>query len=207
VSGLLAWAVAAFIAPAVPGVGPPGRAGHAAEGPPLADATGSVAVLARPADAWVAGGAVALGLHAPAVICVGAGRPGVVAPGTAAARRLASRLAGRGHDARASGRLVLVRTDEAGEADRVEAVAGATVLRVFAGARDEDVDARLGAADRVLVAASAADDAVALLSADLLGADVLRADAPATARGLAATGVALAAPLRQRADVALRGLR
>jgi hypothetical protein len=203
----------------------PSAADEAPPGLPAAGGGGAaatVAVLARPADAWAAGGAVALGLlgtaRAPvAVVCVWGGGPGpsALAPATPAARRLAGRLAERGHRARAGGRLVIVALDEevapaCAEAERVAAaLPDEPLVVVLAGARDERVDALLARHDRVVVAGSAPDDAVADLAAANLASIVVPvrvvALAPAApARALAATGVALLAPLRAAIEEGLR---
>jgi len=182
----------------------------------------AVGVLARPADAWAAGGAVALGLlargqAATAVVAAWSGGegPSAAAPATPAARRLAVRLTDRGHDARSTGRLVLVvLAGDAGpagaEAARVAAALGAEpAVTVLAGPRDEGVDTLLAGQDRAVVAAAGAEDAVADLAASslaLTGATVrvLDTSAPGPARALAATGVALLAPLRAAVEGALR---
>ncbi len=188
----------------------------------VAPPAATVGVLARPADAWAAGGAVALRLlgqaRAPvAVVCVwGAGAgPAALAPATPAARRLAGRLGERGHDARATGRLVLVAlAGEVGpacaEATRVAVAAGeAPAVVVLAGARTGRVDALLGEQDRVIVAAAGPDDtiadlAVASLAVGAVPVRVAPLAGPAPARALAATGVALVAPLRAEVEAALR---
>jgi len=182
----------------------------------------AVGVLARPADAWAAGGAVALGLlargqAATAVVAAWGGGegPSAAAPATPATRRLAVRLTDRGHDARSTGRLVLVvLAGDAGpagaEAARVAAALGAEpAVTVLAGPRDEGVDTLLAGQDRAVVAAAGAEDAVADLAASslaLTGATVrlLDTSAPGPARALAATGVALLAPLRAAVEGALR---
>jgi len=197
-------------------VAPVADGAHDDEGAP------AVAVLARPPDAWAAGGAVALGLLAAArastvVVCVwGAGTgPSAAPPATPAARRVAGRLAERGHEARASGRLVLLALGaEVGaacaETARVTAALGdEPAVVVLGGVREERADALLADRDRVVVAASGLDDPVADLAAVSLGfvdaAVRVVALAPAApARVLAATGVALVAPLRTAIEEALR---
>lgn len=189
---------------------------------PADEAATAVGVLARSADAWAAGGAVALGLlsrtRAPvAVVCGwgGGAGPSALAPATPAARRLAGRLAERGHAARATGRLVLIALDDdvgpaCAEAARVAAaLSDEPAVVVLAGARDEPVDALLADQDRVVVAGSGSDDAVADLAASSLApvdvaVRVVALGPAAPARALAATGVALMAPLRAAVAEALR---
>ena len=180
-----------------------------ADSPPAAD----VVVLSRPADAWVAGAAVALGSpggsRRPAALVAvwGAPRPALQAPAAPRARRLATRLAERGHDVRVTGRLVLAAPgDDVGEGVRLAAtVADLPVVRVFAGPRGEAVDEQLDLADRVVVVAAGGEDAVAGLAAARLGARarILRMNAPAAVRTLAVAGVGLRAPLRAAVDEAL----
>jgi hypothetical protein len=218
VTGVLGRIGAAFLAPRDPGA-PDRPASREGAGRPRVDAAGppparSVCVLCRPRDAWPAGGAVALALlgdadaSAAVVATWGVAAPALQAPAGPAARRLAARLAVRGHAATASGRLVLVAIDEVAEAARIAAaIDGEPVVRVLAGARDGVVDAVLAHADHVVVVADAPDDAVAALAAGTLdaSASLLHLAAAPAARALAATGVALVAPLREQVARAAKG--
>jgi hypothetical protein len=132
-----------------------------------------VAVLASAADARPLGAALGLALagarRAPAaVVCVWAptttAGPAWRAPALPAARRLAARLVARGHEACATGRVVLVRLpesppDAAAQAGRVSAAAGAapTVLPL-GGPRATSFDALLAEQDLVVVATPAGTD-------------------------------------------------
>ena len=167
----------------------------------------SVALLAAAGDAPALAAGLALALarreRAPvAVVCVWAGAAGPApwrAPATPAAARLASAMAARGHGARASGRLVIVRlaarsAAAAAEARRVIAAAGSvpTVL-ALAGPRAAAFDALLDEQDLVVAAVAAgADPALARLAVAGLRRGVACEVAPAhPARTLAAAGVAL----------------
>jgi len=192
------------------------RAGTAPTGAPPAGACAvtpprtpvSVALLAAAGDAPALAAGLALALarreRAPvAVVCVwaagAAGRTPWRAPALPAAARLASAMAARGHGARASGRLVIVRlaaqsVPAAAEARRVIAAAGAapTVL-ALAGPRAAAFDALLDEQDLVVAAVAAgADPALARLAVAGLQRGVACEVAPAhPARTLAAAGVAL----------------
>ncbi len=125
-----------------------------------------VAVLAPPADAPALGAVLGLAVarrdRAPvAVVCVWSPaptRPLWRAPALPAAVRLAAALAARGHDARGSGRLVVVRLaaqceEAAAEALRASAAAGsAPVVLALAGPRAAAFDPVLAAQDLVVVA-------------------------------------------------------
>ena len=222
-AGVFARVAAAFVAPAA-GVVPEAAAGGPGGG--VAPTPPRVAVLCRPGDAPALGGAVALGLRrggAPAVLCLWRGEAGVdgpvgSAPALPGALRLAERLVSRGHAARATGRLVLVALDGAGEGVAPEAVrvaaacAEVPVVCAFAGPRDGGLDRALLAQDRVLVAV-ASDDPPSLLELALdglaaLGARGERLAVPAAAgpaRALASAGVALLPPLRSAVEAALEG--
>lgn len=168
-----------------------------------------VGVVARPADAAVAGCAIGLALAQPAAIVAlwGAAAPKVHAPASLRARKAAGRLAARGHVAHAGGRLAVVALGEAvSEASRVAAAAAELpVVCVVAGPRDEAGDVVLAACDRVIVVG---DDLVAELAAASLAPlgpacrSLVLPDGPS--RALAASGAALVAPLRAPVLEALR---
>ena len=183
----------------------------------------SVAVLCRPADALVAGGAAALavagrsGSPCALLLLWGAPERGPRAPALGAARRLATRAGVRGHDAFATGRVAVVRLrgdlgEAAAEAGRVIAAAGeAPTVAVLAGPRAACADDLLRAQDTILVAtppdAEAAVAVLAVRGLDPLGVParaVALAPAAAHARGLAAAGVALVPPLRGPFEAVLR---
>lgn len=192
-----------------PAGAPPTRA--CAVTPPRTPA--SVALLAAEGDAPALAAGLALALarryRAPAaVVCVWAARapvrPPWRAPALPATARLASALAGRGHAARASGRLVTVRLaahggEAAAEALRVIAAAGAapTVL-ALAGPRAAAFDALLDEQDLVVVAVAAGSDpALARLAIAGLERGVACEVPPAhPGRSLAAAGVALLPSVR-----------
>jgi hypothetical protein len=202
VSGALHRFVAAFVAP----VERDASLGTWLEPEPPAPAT--VAILAPPGRALAAGGAVALAVaKGVAVVAVWGGRDAGAAraPAQPRARRVATKLAGRGHDAVATGRLVVVALDGPDEAARVAAAADVPTVLVVAGPRDAQVDRVLRDHDRVLVCG---DDLVADLAAESVRALGVRAGAvalpaAAAARLLAATGVALVAPWRAHVEAAL----
>jgi len=221
-SGALSRLASVFVAPADPepsaSVDPAPHTGHDPEPPlhtddPLHAGSGAhhplqVGVVARRADAAVAGCAVGLALAHPAAIVAlwGAAPPKVHAPASLRARRTAGRLAARGHTAHAAGRVAVVALEAASEAGRVAAAAGdLPVVCVVAGPRDEDADAVLAACDRVVVVG---DGLVAELAAESLAASgpvcrsLVLPDGPS--RALAASGAALVAPLRAAALEALR---
>ena len=188
--------VAAFVAPVERGDGGPGAwVEPAPPSPP------SVAVLAAPDRAVAIGAAVALALGGGPVLTGiwGAEPQGPRAAASPRAGRLAGKLTARGHDAAATGRLVVVTLgDGADEAARVAAAAQVPSVLVVAGPRDARVDRVVAAQDRVLVAG---DDLVAALALDSVRALGVRAHALAlpgavAARVLAASGVALVAPWR-----------
>lgn len=208
---------AAFVAPPsadAPPAHPSGRArDHDGSGRGIgAGRAPTLAVLCRPADALVVGGAATLLLASDArasgsLLAVwGAEATAVRAPAATSVRRLAATLAARGHAATASGRLVVVTlTGDLGqaapEATRALAVAsGVPAVVVLAGVRDERADDLLRSQDRTLVVAAAdADPAVAgLVVAGLpTRAGVLvMPPVPGPARALAASGVAVVPPLR-----------
>ena len=178
--------------------------------PAVATAPPAVAVLCRPGDAWVAGAVVGLAGRGPAVVAAwgeGVRRPGARGPAARGARRVADLLAGRGHDAVATGRLVHVLLADPADAARVAAAADpAPCVTVLAGPRDDAIDALLRAHDEVLVEAD--DDVADLALTSLAQADVparrlTLAGTSSTARALAAAGLTLTPPLRAAAREAL----
>jgi hypothetical protein len=215
VTGILTRLSSAFVAPDAHEV----RHAEARSAPAVAAAR-AVAVLARPEDARVLGGAVALVAAAgrAAVLAVWTGgeeRGGVPrAPATPAARRLAGTLGQRGHTVHATGRLAVVAlgggaAEAAAEAARATAAAGdATVVVVLAGPRDDRVDALLRAQDQVLVATGGNRIVTGLAVTSLAAADVpatpLDLEVPAVARALAATGTAVTGAVRRSVEAALR---
>ena len=195
-SGILDRLVAAFVAPVEHEAPRPG--GWVEPAPPAAPA---VAVLSAPDHAVAAGAAVALAVDRGVVVLAvwGATVGGSRAPASPRAGRLATRLADRGHDAKATGRLVVV-TLAAGpdEAARVAAATDVPVVLLVAGPRDDHVDRVVRDHDRVLVVG---DDRVATLAVESVRALDVRTAAlalpdAATARSLASSGVALVAPWR-----------
>jgi hypothetical protein len=170
-------------------------------------APAAVAVLAPPADAPALGAALGLALvRAGSVpvcaVCVGspaAARAGWRAPPMLAAARLAATLRARGHDATASGRLVVVRLsadaeEAASQALRAGAAAGAApTVVVLAGARAAAFDELLAMQDLVVVAvARETDPSLAELASAGLERALTCAVPPADpARALAAAGLVL----------------
>jgi len=179
----------------------------------------AVAVLAPAADAPALGAALGLALARAGrsrvcVVCVWSPAParaGWRAPPMPAAARLASTLRARGHEARASGRLVVVRLsadahEAASQALRTGAAAGsAPTVVVLAGPRMAAFDELLAMQDLVVVAlATATDPSLAQLASagleravtcDLPPADPARALAAAGLVLLPSTRRALAAPV------------
>jgi hypothetical protein len=172
-----------------------------------------VAVLAPPADAPALAAALGLALararRAPvAVVCIWSAEPARRswrAPARPAAARLAASLAGRGHEARAAGRLVVVGLsaaceDAAGEAVRVSAAAaGAPTGLALAGPRAAPFDAALAGQDMIVVGVPAGADP-ALVALALRGLDrALACPVPpaAPARALAAAGLILLPSIRR----------
>ena len=174
---------------------------------PVAGTPTSLGVLAPAADAPALAAVLALALarrhRAPvAMVCVWStapARPLWRAPALPAAARLAAALAARGHEVRASGRLVLVRLAAeaavaAAEAQRATAAAGpAPTVVVLGGPRAAVFEAVLAAQDLVVVAvAPGSDPALARLA--LAGLPrALSCEIPTARHGrlLAAAGVAL----------------
>jgi hypothetical protein len=173
----------------------------------------AVAVLSSSADAQPLGSALGLALadrrRAPVVaVCVWTGQPpaaGVAwrAPALPAARRLAAALAARGHDARAAGRLAVVRLaaapgDAAAEAGRASAAAGAApVVLALGGPRVAAFDALLAEQDVVVVATAPGTDpalarlAIAGLAGEHARACVCEVSPAHPGRALAAAGLTL----------------
>ena len=182
----------------------------------------AVAVLAPPADAQALGAALGLALararRTPvAVLCVWAPQPagaGWRAPPRPAAARVASALTARGHEARAAGRLAVVRLsssceEAAAQALRVSAAAGpAPTVLALAGPRSAAFDALLAMQDLVVVAvAPASDAALARLATAGLERSLTCAVAPATpGRALAAAGLALLPSMRRALAAPLAAL-
>jgi hypothetical protein len=202
--------LAAFVAPA-PGpavAGADGRGGPAGgEDGQAGDVARCVAVLARPAEAFAVGGAVALAERLPLVCVWGAGEPAppARAPALPGAARLAARLAARGHTAWATGRLAVATVADAAEAGRVLAAAAGGAVLVVAVPRAPAVDVLLAAGDLVLVAAPEDDPVTALALAELeaLGVPARPVAAPTgPRRALAAAGLARQ-PAGRRGDVAV----
>lgn len=170
-----------------------------------------VAVLSAAADALPLGAALGLAVanrrRAPVVVCVWtaerAAGAGWRAPALLLGRRLAATLAARGHDARAAGRLVIVRLpappeEAAADARRAIAAAGAapTVL-ALGGPRAGAFDALLAEQDLVVVATSSATDpalarlAIAGLSPGMVRACVCEVPLAHPTRSLATAGLLL----------------
>jgi hypothetical protein len=171
----------------------------------------AVAVLAAAADAPALGAALGLALaqrrRAPVVaVFVWSACPAPAqawrAPALPAARRLASRLAARGYDARPAGRLAVVRLAGAGDdaapaARRALAAAGAApAVLALGGPRTAAFEELLAEQDLVVVGARSGADPVLtrLAVAGLAGAvRACACEVPTAhpARSLAAAGVAL----------------
>jgi hypothetical protein len=189
----------------------------------------AVAVLCSAEDARAAGVAVAVLLArrvraACGLACIWTApephrHPEARAPASRGARRLAATLEGRGLAARACGRAVAV----ALEADPAAALAGAgrasaaaraapTVL-VLGGPRPAAFDALLAEQDQLLVlsrpGAEAAVGALALAGLPAAGPprSVCTVGLGPAARALAATGLAVPAPLRGAFDIAAEDRR
>jgi hypothetical protein len=197
---------------------PPSRT--CAVAPPCAPA--SVALLAPAGDAPALAAGLGLALarreRAPAaVVCVWQAEEGRVlwrVPALPAAARIAAALAARGHAARGSGRLVIVRLavqceQAAVEALRVAPVAGeAPTVIALAGPRAAAFDALLAEQDLVVVAVAAGSDpALAQLAVAGLQRAVACAVPPAHAgRSLAGAGVALLPSARRGLAAAVEAL-
>ncbi len=169
-------------------VAPPGGVSPRARGEATAPRVGAsrrmtgVAVVGAPGAVTVTAAGIALVLAArgPAVLgVVGGDAPGLRAPATPAATRVASRLGERGLDAVAGGRLVHVAGTPA-EIVRAAAAAGLPTAVAVTAPRDAEVDRLLRAQDAVLVAGGPGDAGLApLVLAGLLALEVPAAIAPA----------------------------
>jgi len=187
----------------------------------------SLAVLGSPREAPAVGAAVALRLarvhRSPCVLlCTWTGAPaepaGWAAPAPRAARRLASRLLERDHDARAAGRLVRVAlpADEGragADAARVMAAAGeAPAVLVVGGPRGSELESLVREQDHVMVLV--APDAPAGLGEIAVTGLALAAGRASTyevapcsvGRALALAGVAVGPGLRSTVAVAVRAV-
>lgn len=205
-------------AEAAPAGVPPDRA--CAVAPPRTPASVALLAPAGEAPALAAGLGLALARRErkrTAVVCVWAATPGRAlwrSPPLPAAARLASALSARGHAARGSGRLVIVRLaahceQAAGEALRVTAAAGsAPTVVALAGPRAAIFEALLAAQDLVVVAvAPGSDPALAQLAlAGLERAVACEVPPPHPARSLAAAGVALLPGARRALAAPLEAL-
>jgi hypothetical protein len=196
----------------------PEGVGLSLEGPvgapalPLGTTAAALGLLCAPADAQSLGAALGLALvarhRAPVVVVCAwtAEAPaagGWCAPPRPAARRLVANLVGRGHEARAAGRLAMVRLPaDAGEAAagarRVSAAAGAApVVLALGGPRVAVFDELLAEQDLVVVATGSGTDpalarlALAGLESATDRACVCEVPPARSARSLAAAGVAL----------------
>ncbi len=174
----------------------------------------SVAVLTTPHDALALGGALGLAVArsrraSVVVLCVWSARPaawaGWRAPAFPAASRLAARLAARGHDARATGRLAIVRlaAQDDAQARQVLAAAGpAPTVLALGGPRTPVLDELLGEQDLVVIGTRSGSGA-ALAALALAGlSDPARAcacEVPGAhpGRTLAAAGIALLPSVRR----------
>ena len=169
----------------------------------------AVAVLAQPAEAAAAGGAVALAMTrgCAVVLLWGAEPASVRGPAAPGARKLAARLADRGHRTVATGRLVVVALGEGiDEAARAAAAVPVPSVLVVAGPRDDRVDAVIAGHERLVAVGDGAVAELAAQSAAMLGVPsrTLALPVAPAARGLASAGLALVAPLRARVEEGLR---
>jgi len=186
-----------------------------------------LAVLAPAGAAQPIGAALGLALAARsrariALVCVWtagqAAGPAWRAPAVPAARRLATTLGARGHDAMPTGRLVLVRLapaalDASVQARRAAAAGGgAPVALALGGPRVDAFDELLAEQDIVVVATpGGTDPTLARLALAGLAPGVARACAcvapPARpALALAAAGLALLPSVRRPLEVAIEAL-
>lgn len=175
----------------------------------------SVALLAPPADASALGAALALVLarrrRAPVgLVCVWSPsgppeRRAWRAPAPPASARLAAALSVRGHDAHATGRLVVVYLTSAceqaaPEAYRVFAAAGsAPAVLALAGPRRAGFDALIREQDLVVAAIPrGAEPALGILAcAGFARARICEAPPGGPARSVAAAGIAVLPSLRR----------
>lgn len=215
-------------------VTPPGPASPSGATAPVGGASATppkpagVAVLCSGADAPALGAALALAvLRAQGAPCVVVGvwtgpaavRAGWRAPPLPAARRLATNLAVRGHDACAAGRLAVVRLPGDGEeaaaaALRAMSAAGrAPTVLALGGPRSSAFDALLELQDLVVVALrDGADPSLGRLAVASLGAAGRPACACAVpaappARALAAAGLGLLPSARRALAAPVEALR
>jgi hypothetical protein len=174
---------------------------------PERPAAARLAVLAPAAHALAAGAAVGLALAKGPVLVASWGADRVrAAPAQPRARRLASKLGARGHDAAATGRLVVVTLAAPDEAARVSAVADVPMVLVVAGPRDDHVDRVLRDHDAAIVVGDGLLADLATASVQALGVPTASLALPdaAVARALAASGLALVAPWRAALEEAVR---
>ena len=186
-----------------------------------------IAVLAPADDAHALGAALALALagrrRARVVVVCGWSAGSATgqswrAPAMPAARRLATALGQRGHDARAGGRLALVRLagvplEASAEARRALAAAGAApTILALGGPRVPEFDALLAEQDLVVVGTPSGTDpvlgqlALAGLAAGCSRACVCEVPPAHPARALAAAGLALLPSTRRPLAAALEAM-
>lgn len=178
---------------------------------PVAVAAPFAAVCGPDAEGVAAALALTLGARGPVVVCSWAAadrRAGV--PATMGARRLAASLQGRGLDAAATGRLVLVRLDAdphvaATEAGRAAAAAGdAPVVTAICGPREPAFDELLARQDITVVAAGETSEELVRLGLAALGDRAYAAPSLGAAASWAARAGLWATPLARRAVTAAR---
>ena len=176
----------------------------------------SYAVLGERGDAGAVAAGLVLAEGGTGTVCTWALRdagPNVPGPSTAAARRLARRLTGRGLDCAARGRLAAVDLpsppDEAvAAARRAAAAADMACAVVLAGPRDEALDTLLGLNDAIVLASRAGPDSPLIRLAEEslagLGPPVVRVAPPAgVVRRLALAGLVALPSLRAELAPAL----
>jgi hypothetical protein len=198
-----------FLAPERPGV-----VERAAPVPPVVVVLGETG----PAAALACGAALALsgGTAGTACLWPGGAAPAWRAPATGAARRAARRLASRGCETVATGRLARVTlpeapVDAAATVQRAVAAAEGAVAICLAGPRTPELDVLFTLADAILLARRPGDapalTALAEAGLERLGVPVTTWEASVgpSARLLATCGLAVPAPARaalDRADLA-----
>ena len=206
---------------------PPGEGPDRACAAPAPRTPPGITVLSAPADALALGASLGLALagrrRAPVVaVCVWTAvptsGPGLRAPATLAARRLCGSLVARGLQARATGRLVIVRLahepQEAAEQARraLAAMGSAPALLALGGPRTASFDELLAEQDLVVVATSSATDpalarlAVAGLAAAAVPACVCEVTPAPAARSLAGAGLTLLPSARRALAGAVEAL-
>jgi hypothetical protein len=184
----------------------------AARAEPVAIASApSAAVCGPEAEGVAAVLALTLRRRGPVVVCSWAStarRAGVMP--SVGARRLVASMQGRGLDAAASGRLVLVRLDEephvaAAEAGRAAAAAGdAPVVTAICGPRDQAFDDLLAHQDLTVIAAGDAPQELLRLGVAAFGHRAVAAvTLPAASAWLARAGLC-ATPAARRAIAGAR---